>query len=160
MVGRVAGIFIAPAKGAPVAAIDEVQAVAGRGLDGDRNYHAGALGASGHDPADEITLIEVEGLDRARAAHGLELEPGEHRRQVVVEGIALLPLVGHTLRVGEVEVEVIADNPGCRYLQHLTGKPVLRGLRREGGVRGAIVATGRIRLGDEVALREPAVAEQ
>jgi MOSC domain-containing protein YiiM len=155
-VGRVTDIFIAPASGAPVTARDEVKAIAGRGLDGDRHYHGGTLGSPGHDPADEITLIEVEGLARAHAAHGLELDPGEHRRQVVVEGIALLPLVGRKVLVGDVEVEVLADNPGCRYLQDLTGKPVLRALRREGGVRGAIVSTGVIRIGDQVTPADPA----
>jgi MOSC domain-containing protein YiiM len=147
MVGQVTGIFIAAAKGAPIQARGEVQAVAGRGLEGDRNFYGEA---DGHDPADEITLIAVEGLAQARTDHDLELDPGEHRRQVVVEGVDLLALVGRTVRVGEVEVAVIADNPGCRYLQDLVGKPVLRGLRRHGGVRGEIVTGGVLRVGDPV----------
>jgi MOSC domain-containing protein YiiM len=147
--GTVAGIFIAAASGEPIVARDEVKAVAGRGLEGDRNFHAGDDDA-GHDPADEITLIEAEGLDRARAEHGLDLAPGEHRRNVVVEGLDLLALVGRTVQVGQAEVVVLADNPGCRHLQDLLGKPVLRGLRRHGGVRGQIVTGGLIRVGDPV----------
>jgi MOSC domain-containing protein YiiM len=145
--GRVTDIFLAAAHGAPTEARDAVTAVAGRGLEGDRNFYAHG---DGHDPADEITLIAAEGLARARADHGLELAPGEHRRQVVVEGVDLLALLGATVRVGEIDVEVIADNPGCRYLQDLTGKPMLRGLRRNGGVRGRIVTGGRVRVGDPV----------
>jgi MOSC domain-containing protein YiiM len=145
--GRVIAIFLAPARGAPVEARDEVTAVAGRGIEGDRNFFGGT---DGHDPADEITLIAAEGLARARADHGLELDPGEHRRQVLVEGVDLPALIGGSVRVGGVEVAVIADNPGCRYLQDMTGKPVLRGLRRHGGVRGRIVTGGPVRVGDPV----------
>jgi MOSC domain-containing protein YiiM len=147
MVGQVAGIFIAAASGGPVEARGEVRAVAGRGLEGDRNFYDET---DGHDPADEITLIATEGLERARAEHRLDLVPGEHRRQVVVEGVDLLALVGRTVRVGEVEVAVVADNPGCRHLQDMVGKPVLRGLRRHGGVRGEIVTGGMLHVGDPV----------
>ena len=147
MVGRVAAIFIAAASGEPTEARDEAKAVAGRGLEGDRNFYGDA---DGHDPADEITLIAAEGLERARTEHGLDLDPGEHRRQVVVEGVDLLALVGGTVQVGEVEVAVVADNPGCRDLQDLVGKPVRRGLRRDGGVRGQIVTGGIVRVGDPV----------
>jgi MOSC domain-containing protein YiiM len=149
MDGQVAGIFIAAARGAPIQPLDEVKAVAGRGLEGDRNFYGDG---DGHDPADEITLIAAEGLEQARTDHGLELDPGEHRRQVVVEGVDLLALVGKRVRVGEVEVAVIADNPGCRHLQNMTGKAVLRGLRRHGGVRGEILTGGLLRVGDPVRL--------
>jgi MOSC domain-containing protein YiiM len=152
--GTVAGIFIAAATTEPVVARDEVTAVAGRGLAGDRHFHGGDDDAD-HDPADEITLIAAEGLEKARIDHGLELDPGEHRRNVVVEGVDLLALVGRTVRVGGAEVAVLEDNPGCRTLQNLVGKPVLRGLRRHGGVRGQIVTGGVIRVGDAVAPADP-----
>ena len=37
-VGRVEGIFIAPAAGAPMVALEQAQVVAGRGLEGDRYF--------------------------------------------------------------------------------------------------------------------------
>jgi MOSC domain-containing protein YiiM len=147
MGGTIVGIFTATAEGAPTVARDEVRAVAGRGLEGDR-YFDGNVGE--HDAADEITLIEAEGLEQARAEHGLDLGPGEHRRNVVVEGLDLVALVGSTIKVGEAEVTVMADNPPCRYLQDLVGKPVLRALRHKGGVRGSIVTGGVLRVGDTV----------
>jgi MOSC domain-containing protein YiiM len=147
--GQVVGIFLATARSEPMVACDEVKAVAGRGLEGDRNFDAGG-DATVHDPFEEITLIAAEGLERARVEHGLDLAPGEHRRNVVVEGLDLVALVGSTVRVGEAAVAVLADNPGCRHLQDLVGKPVLRALRRNGGVRGQIVTGGVIRVGDAV----------
>lgn len=149
MDGTIVGIFTAPVEGGSTVARDHVQAVAGRGLEGDRYFHANA---GDHDPADEITLIESEGLRRAQTEHGVELGPGEHRRNVVVDHIDLLELVGRKIRMGEVEVEVLHDNPPCRYLRDLTGKPVVTALRGKGGVRGRIVTGGIIRVGDSVAV--------
>ena len=100
MGGTIVGIFVSSAEGAPTVSRDEVQATAGRGLEGDRYFDSNA---GEHDPADEITLIEAEGLEQARAEHGLDLAPGEHRRNVVVEGLDLVELVGRTVRVGEVD---------------------------------------------------------
>ena len=148
MGGTIVGIFTSPAEGDPTVPRDEVRAVAGRGLEGDRYFDSNA---GEHDAADEITLIGAEGLAQARVEHGLDLAPGEHRRNVVVEGVDLLSLVGQTIKVGEAQVRVMADNPGCRYLQDLIGKPVLRPLRHNGGVRGTITTTGTLHLGDPVA---------
>lgn len=124
-----------------------VRAVAGRGLEGDRYFDSNA---GEHDPADEITLIDADGVQQAGVEHGVDFEPGEHRRNVEVTGLDLPALVGRTIRVGEVEVEVLAKNPPCKYLAELTGKPVLTVLRHQGGVRGRVVTTGTIRPGDAV----------
>jgi MOSC domain-containing protein YiiM len=125
----------------------QVSAVAGRGLEGDRNF----FGAGDqHDPADEITLIDAEGVRAAGVEHGVEFAPGEHRRNVEVTGLDLPALVGMTIRVGGVEVEVLEKNPPCKHLAELTGKPVLKILRHQGGVRGRILTTGTIRTGDTV----------
>jgi MOSC domain-containing protein YiiM len=145
--GTIVGIFTAPSKGAPTVTRPDVEAVAGQGLVGDRHFDANV---GDHDPADEITLIETGGLRQAETDHGVVLGPGEHRRNLVVDELDLVALVGRTVRVGGAEVELLADNPPCRYLQDLTGKPVLRALRRKGGVRGRIVTSGIIRVGDPV----------
>lgn len=153
MAGTVVGIFTAPSGGTPTVARDQVRAVADRGLEGDRYFDSNA---GDHDPADEITLIAAESLTWARTEHDVTLEPGEHRRNIVIEGLDLLALVEQTVEVGDVVVEVMADNPPCKYLQELTGKPVLTALRQRGGVRGRIVSSGTIRVGDAV---QPAAAD-
>ena len=147
MAGTVVGIFTAPAGGAATVARDQVQAVADRGLEGDRYFDSNA---GDHDPADEITLIAAESLVWAKTEHDVTLDPGEHRRNIVVEGLDLVALVEQTVGVGDAVVEVVADNPPCKYLQELTGKPVLTALRQRGGVRGRIVTSGTIRVGDSV----------
>ncbi|MGH8875325.1 MAG: MOSC domain-containing protein [Acidimicrobiia bacterium] len=144
MQATVVGIFIAPKEGADVVAVDQVRAEAGCGLEGDRHYRPDA------EDADQVTLIEMEGLEAARRDHGLDLIPGEHRRNIVTRGLDLGSLVGSKLKVGDAEVEAIRLNPPCRYLQELTGKPVVKGLHGRGGVRGRIVTSGVIRVGDPI----------
>ncbi len=145
MSGTVEGIFIALEGGAEIVSLDEVKAVAGRGLEGDRYYLGDAA-----EPRQEITLIEAEGLEAAGRDDGLGLAPGEHRRNIVTRGVHLHSLIGTTLKVGEAEVEAMRQNPPCRYLQGLTGKPVLEDLKGRGGVRGRIITSGVIRVGDPV----------
>lgn len=125
----------------------QVSAVAGQGLEGDRNFVGAGVE---HPPADEITLIDADGVQAAGVEHGVEWSPGEHRRNVEVTGLDLPALVGQTIRVGAVEVEVLEKNPPCKRLAKMTGKPVLTILRHQGGVRGRILTTGTIRTGDTV----------
>jgi MOSC domain-containing protein YiiM len=145
--GTVTDIVIGPAEGGPVRSVTEVSALSGRGLEGDRY-----LVAEGeeHDPADEITLIAVEGIERASEEAGLELSPADMRRNIVTRGVDLSYLIGKRFRVGEVEIEALADNPPCRYLQELAGKPLLKPMIKHGGVRGRILRTGIIRVGDPI----------
>jgi MOSC domain-containing protein YiiM len=149
MSGSVVGVFTSSTTGGAIVSHDEIKAVAGRGLEGDRYFESNQ--DDDHDPAREITLITAEGIELSAAERGVVLGPGEHRRNVVIRGVDLLEFVGGTIRVGDVEVEVLQDNPPCRYLQELTGKRVVTGLRGNGGVRGRIVAGGVIRVGDSVA---------
>ncbi|MGH8936439.1 MAG: MOSC domain-containing protein [Acidimicrobiia bacterium] len=96
MDGTVVGIFIAPEEAAPVVSLERVQAVAGRGLEGDRYYLR-----DGAKPAQEITLIEAERLEAAGRDQGLDLAPGEHRRNIVTSGVELETLLGTRFTVGE-----------------------------------------------------------
>jgi MOSC domain-containing protein YiiM len=145
--GRITGIFIAPEEGAPIEAVTEVKAVPGRGLEGDRYYKRSEDPAE-QDPTTELTLITSEGLELARTEHGLVLDPGEHRRNVVTEGVNLLDLINTEFAVGDVRLRGLEDNPTCRYLAELTGKNVVKPLVRHGGIRAQILNEGTIRIGD------------
>src|SRR6202521_2592354 len=89
--GRVVGIYVAPGDGAPMEARDEVRAIAGKGLEGDR-YAIEAGKYSGTRIADSqraVTLIEREAVMGAANEYGIELAEGETRRNLVTEGVAL-----------------------------------------------------------------------
>ncbi len=142
-----AGLFLGPDPTGPMQAADEVTAVAGRGLRGDRYLHDPA---DGHDPAREITVFAAEGVRAARDVSGLDIRDTDLRRNVMTTGLDVDGLVGRRFRVGEVVVEGLEDNPPCSHLQRLADKPLLEPLIGHGGLRGRIVRGGRIRVGDPV----------
>jgi MOSC domain-containing protein YiiM len=144
--GEVVEIFIGPEFTRPMAPVDSVKAVAGRGLEGDRYYRPDE--APDSHPDEEITLIESEAIAAAQVETDVVFGPEDTRRNIVTRGVRLDDLVGQSLSVGEVVVEAIELNPACAYLVKITGKPFLKQLVHRGGVRGRIVSTGVIRRGD------------
>lgn len=152
MRGTVDGIFTTPGAGRPMVSHPEAMAVVGRGLLGDR-YHDG-IGYYSDRPSEgggrEVTLIEVEELDRLRAERGIELTPIETRRNVVTHGIRLLDLIGRRFRIGEVVCEGVKICEPCAYLEGLTGKPVNAPLVHRAGLRANVLVGGTLRVGDAV----------
>ena len=142
--GSVVSIHLAPANGAPTYPVAEVEAVAGAGLEGDRHYRP----VGEQEPQDELTLIESEALEALAGDHGIALEPGEHRRQVVTAGVSLNDLVGQEFQVGSVRLRAIKLNEPCKYLEDLTGRPgLIKGLVHRGGIRAQILTGGTIQVG-------------
>lgn len=147
--GRVEAIGVAEAAAGPMIAVDSAIAVAGRGLEGDR-YVTGAgtfsrPGRSGND----LTLIEAEALAEL-AERGVELDPLDARRNLVVSGTDLDSLIGRRFRVGEVECRGARRCEPCAHLERLTLPGVLRGLVHRGGLRADLLGGGEISVGDEV----------
>ena len=94
-------------------------------------------------PGRELTLIEAEAIEGLAREHGIELGPGESRRNVVTRGIGLNELVGRRFTVGEVECVGTELCDPCSHLQKLTRPGVLEGLANRGGLRADIVSAGR-----------------
>lgn len=146
--GVVVALLVAPAAEAPLIRVGEAQAVAGRGLSGDRYAdRAGTFSGSGR--GYELTLIEAESLG-GLAADGLVIGWEDARRNIVTRDIRLGALVGHRFRIGEVECIGRRLAEPCAHLQRLTPPGVLRGLVRRGGLRADIVEGGTIHIGDTV----------
>ncbi|WP_254535090.1 MOSC domain-containing protein [Halomarina litorea] len=150
--GTVAAVHVAPESGAPVVERASVEAVAGRGLRGDRYFEdRGTFSQSANDIPRDITLIERETLERVERDYDIALSPGEHRRNVTVSGVALDHLVGRRFRVGEVVCEGVERCEPCSYLERSLEK---RGIREamvhRGGLRARIVESGTIAVGDAV----------
>jgi MOSC domain-containing protein YiiM len=135
--------------------LESVQAVAGRGLDGDRYYDGSGTYSQLPGGGREVTLIDAAALEALEREHGIHLEPGASRRNLVTRGVRLLDLVGKRFWVGEALLEGIRDCPPCGHLAKLTGqKDVVKGLAHTGGLRAAIRKSGTIRVGDQVWLAE------
>ena len=142
-VGAVAGILIAPAAEAPLVRVDEAEALAGRGLVGDR-YAKGGGTFSGPGRGYELTLVEADVLDE------IELSWEDARRNIVTTGISLNALVGHRFRVGPVECVGRRLAEPCAHLEKLARPGLLRPLVHRGGVRADILTGGTISIGDEI----------
>lgn len=141
--GTVAALLVAAEKEAPLVAVDEVLAVAGRGLAGDR-YHAGAGTFSGRGRGYELTLVQAEALDE------LGLPWPDARRNVVTRGVALNGLVGRHFRIGEVECVGRRLAEPCAHLERLTRPGLMRPLVHRAGLRADILVGGTVRVGDAV----------
>jgi MOSC domain-containing protein YiiM len=146
--GRIEHIHIAEAEGAPVRAVDTVQAIAGVGLEGDR-YAKGKGFWPDDGESRDLTLIEAEAVEAAAAA-GVSLAPGESRRNVTTRGIRLNDLVGKEFWIGGVLARGTDLCEPCTHLAAMTGKPVIKPLVHRGGLRADLLTSGPIRVGDAI----------
>jgi MOSC domain-containing protein YiiM len=147
--GKVESIYIAAAAQAPTEAVEEVRAIPGVGLEGDR-YALKQGSFYKPEPDFELTLIEAEAIEAASREYSVELATGEARRNIVTRDVPLNHLVGKEFRIGEVRIRGIRLCEPCDHLQRLTGRAVIKSLRHRGGLRAQILTQGTIRVGDEV----------
>lgn len=131
-------------------AVQEVRAVPGKGLDGDRYFKQTGSYSNKPGPAREVTLIEIEALEALKRDYGIELNPGSARRNIVTRGAFLNHLVGREFRVGKVALRGIRLCEPCSHLEELTRPGVLQALVHRGGLRAQILTEDTIRVGDAV----------
>ena len=146
--GNVVSISIAPSEGEPTRLVDQVRAIAGRGLGGDR--YCKPDGEAWEDPGKEITLIGVEAIDAMSREIGVALEYKDARRNIITRDVPLNDLIDKEFAVGGVRVKGIRLNEPCQHLAGLTDHKVLKGLVHRGGLRAQILSDGQIRVGDTV----------
>jgi MOSC domain-containing protein YiiM len=139
----VVAIHIGEEEAGPLRRVDSVPAVAGKGLEGDRNFHPG-----GADSGHALTLVEEESVAHAG------LEPGATRRQITVRGISLNDLVGKRFRVGDVECLAVKLCEPCKHLESMTRPGLIEDLLHRAGINADILGDGTISVGDEVRVAE------
>lgn len=150
--GSIVAIYTAPEEGAPTEERAQVRAVPGLGLEGDRNFiKQNHHSPEKRKPAKELTLIEIENIERLQNEYGFsEVKPGELRRNIITRDVPLNDLVGKRFEIGEVEVEGLELCEPCRYLEKLTGKEVMKPLVHRGGLRCRILNEGVITKEDRI----------
>ena len=148
--GSVLEIWLAGAAAEPMRRVPTVEAVAGRGLAGDRYALGGGTWARYPDLEKQVTLIDRDDVAAVAADTGAALSPGDTRRNLVTTGIDLPSLVGHWFTVGDVLLFGMKRCPPCTHLEEITGKKIMKALVHRGGVRARIVEGGWIRVGDPI----------
>lgn len=148
-IGTVEVIAVAAEAEGRMTPVSSVQAIEGCGLRGDRYERGAGTFSNPNGRGYDLTLVEAEALEEL-ASGGVELEPVEARRNLVVRGIALDDLIGQRFRVGEVECFGQRRCEPCAHLEKLTRSGVLRGLVHRGGLRADVLSDGEIHTGDPV----------
>jgi hypothetical protein len=153
--GRLLHIHIAPVKSVKMQGLDHANLIAGRGIEGDR-YFFGTGTYSIKPDVREVTVFEVETLealarnDPPIQAGPLQVEPGDHRRNLTVRGVPVSHLVGKRFRVGDVVLKGGRLNFPCKYLEKLLGLPVYLPLYNRSGLNCWIEKGGVIHRGDVI----------
>jgi len=139
-VGRVMWIGIRPSRSEPMIALDSVQLIVARGLDGDR--FSGRAG----NPR-QVTLIQREHLDVIGACLGREsVPPALLRRNIVVAGINLLALKDKTFRIGDALLEFSGPCHPCSKMERQLGAGGYNAMRGHGGITARVLRAGTVRV--------------
>lgn len=157
--GQLISIHIASIAGAPMQSIDAVEAVARRGLRGDRYFEGIGHWSSSPGVSRDVTLVEIESIE----ALGREKNPispealaklagSGLRRNLVTRGVPLNHLVGVEFQVGELRLRGTRLCEPCHYLELVTGKILFQALVHRAGLRCDLVTSGIFRVGDAVSL--------
>ena len=141
--GEVVSIGLRPERRANVIAVNEVEAIAGKGLKGDR-YNS----KNGNR---QVTLIQEEHLSSIGSFLGKEkIDPHLTRRNIVVRGINLLTLKGKTFRIGAALLQYTGECHPCSRMEENLGSGGYNAMRGHGGITAKILESGVIKTGDEV----------
>ena len=136
---KVEAIHLRAPDAADVHEVETADAIAGKGLTGDRYFFE-----DGARPGIALTLIEGDVVREAGLA------PGSTHRQLTVTGTGLNDLVGKKFRVGAIECYGVMLCEPCLHLQQMTRPGIIKELVHRAGLNADILTDGSISVGDEV----------
>jgi MOSC domain-containing protein YiiM len=148
--GAVVAIHIAPTGVAPMKSLTTAQAVAGKGLEGDRYFSELGTYSNQAGSGRDVTLIEIEAIDALKREYDVDLDASRYRRNIVTQGVPLNHLVGKEFKVGDAVLRGTRLCEPCAHMEKLTVKGAMRGLIHRGGLRADIVMGGTIKVGDRI----------
>ncbi|MGY1857977.1 MOSC domain-containing protein [Modestobacter sp. SYSU DS0290] len=143
-------IWTAPEAAAPMVRRASVAAVPGVGLTGDRYAAGGGTWAQYPVQEKQVTLIDADDVAVVAAEAGVDLSPGQTRRNLVTRGVDLPALVGRWFLVGDVLLFGTKRCPPCAHLERLTGMRLVKALAPRGGINAALFSGGVVTEGAAV----------
>jgi MOSC domain-containing protein YiiM len=147
--GKVVGIYITPERGQPTLSVEQIYVLPGKGIKGDRYFRQTEKGEVHSKSGQEITLIEMEAIESLVSA-GIQVTPGETRRNIITAGVPLNDLVDCSFMVGDIQLKGVRLCEPCNYLANLTDSRILAALAHRGGLRAEIITEGSIHLNDTI----------
>lgn len=142
--GVVTEIWLTDAAAAPMRRLPAGRLVAGTGLAGDRYALGGGTWARYPDLEKQLTLIDRDDVAAVAAEIGVDLAPGDTRRNLVTAGVDLPALVGRWFAVGDALLFGMKRCPPCAHLERLTGAKLVKAMLHRGGINAAVFAGAEI----------------
>jgi MOSC domain-containing protein YiiM len=152
--GQLIAIYIAARKGIDLAPVAKIEAVAGRGLEGDRYFLKEGTFSNKDGPDREVTLIESEALEGLAREYEITLQGAQARRNLLTRGVPLNHLVGKTFAIGPVRLRGLRLCEPCGHLEKLTYPGIEQGLKHRGGLRAQILTGGVLEVGAAISPQE------
>jgi len=144
--GKVVSLFIVDRRAEPMKKVEQLSALAGQGIEGDRYLLGTGTYSKKPEPGRQITLIRSEILESLKDKSDITVRPEESRRNVLTEGIEINKLVGTEFYVGTVRLRAHRLTEPCKYLENLLEQPGLyEELWGNGGVSCEILTDGIIK---------------
>lgn len=146
MNGIVRAICISSVAGEPMQEIAEVLAIAGRGLEGDRYAIGQGSFNRGNQGSRQVTLMNAVFFE------GSGFRFPESRRNLLVEEVELMWLIGRDFWIGGACFRGVKYCDPCRRPDKLSGNPTSfkAAFSDRGGLIAEVLETGVIKLGDKV----------
>tara|TARA_Y100000310_G_C20019769_1_gene506854 strand:+ start:64 stop:504 length:441 start_codon:yes stop_codon:yes gene_type:complete len=143
--GKVLEIGISENKSNKIVNVNEVEAIEGRGLVGEKHFK------ENNKKRIQITLIEIENINHYNKITGTQIPAINFLRNIVTEGIQLNVLVGKEFFIGKVKVRAHDLCRPCKNLQEsLQQKNTVKELLYSGGLRCEILSSGKIFINDQI----------
>ena len=143
--GKVLEIGISENKSSKIVSVNEVEAIKGKGLIGEKHFKEDNKKRS------QITLIEIENINHYNKITGTMIPAINFLRNIVTEGMRLNVLVGKEFFIGKVKVKAHDLCRPCKNLQEsLQQKNTVKELLYTGGLRCEILSSGKIFIDDQI----------
>ena len=133
--GTLLTVWVKPARGEPMAAVDTAELLANSGL----------VGNSDQGGSRQITVLSAERWADVEADLGRTVEPSARRANLFVDGVELADTTGRTLRVGDARIEIRGETRPC-----FDGLQDALDADWRGGAYGVVLGDATINVGDAV----------
>ena len=122
-----------------------IEVVAYKGIIGDRYFH------DFNGDREQITLIESENIDYYNKNFNTNFNYLDFRRNIITKDIELNNLIGKTIQVGKIKLQVNDLCRPCKNLQNRLGQNnIIKEFLKRGGLRCEILTSGFINVGDKI----------
>ena len=151
--GFVRELYIAGAMGKEMQSVTYAQAIANRGLVGDRYYLEQGYYSNHPQWGANVTLIQTEAIEAVNKGHEEHFCGAQMRRNLVTSGVNLDELIGVPFRCGTAVLRGTKAYPPCLRLARLIkSDKVVKYFAYCAGIGAAVIADGEIRPNDEICI--------